>query len=118
MSKVDREQARATWSCPGCATPKPGTKEVDITIQETRPDNTPLNAINRCGIGIAQKEFLFKLGEEIVREHLYLGRVFTEEGSLLEQWVTFHGKHRIQAFRRKMRLKPFKAMLTNCGLGL
>ncbi len=95
MVKPVYEQARKTWLCTGCGYPKSDTKEVDATIQEGKPDNTPLNMISGCGVGIAQKDFLFSIGEDFVRQHLYLGRVFASDKRPLESWVTFVGRHRI-----------------------
>ena len=95
MVKPVYEQARMTWLCTGCAFPKPDTKVVDATIQEEKPDNTPLNMISGCGVGIARKDFLFSFGEDLVRQHLYLGQVFAPDNRLLENWVTFVGRHRI-----------------------
>lgn len=95
MVKPAYEQARRTWLCTGCAFPKADTKEVDATIQEEKPDNTPLNMISGCGVGIARKDFLFSFGEDLVRQHLYLGQVFAPDKRPLESWVTFVGRHRI-----------------------
>lgn len=95
MVKSAYLQARQTWLCNGCAFPKPNTEVVDVTIQEEEPDNTPLNMISGCGVGIAWKEFLFAFGEELVRQHLYLGQVFGPSGSPMENWTTFVGRHKI-----------------------
>ncbi|MBI4661415.1 MAG: hypothetical protein HY735_21540 [Verrucomicrobia bacterium] len=95
MAKEIYEAVRRTWLCRGCVSPKPGTPEVDATIQELEPDNTPINIVNGCGLGIARKEFLFALGEDVIRRYLFLGRVFRQDGAELENWVTFHGKHEI-----------------------
>jgi hypothetical protein len=95
MVKPAYEQARTTWLCTGCAFPKPDTKVVDATIQEEKPDNTPLNMISGCGVGIVRKDFLFSFGEDFVRQHLYLGQVFAPDNRPLEGWVTFVGRHRV-----------------------
>jgi hypothetical protein len=95
MVKSAYQQARQTWLCNGCAFPKPDTEVVDATIQEEKPDNTPLNMISGCGVGIARKDFLFAFGEELARQHLYLGQVFDPSGSPMEDWITFVGHHKI-----------------------
>jgi len=95
MVKSVYEQARKTWLCTACGFPRPDTKEVDATIQEEKLDNTPLNMISGCGVGIAHKDFLFSFGEDFVRQHLYLGQVFTPDKHPLQSWVTFVGRHRI-----------------------
>jgi hypothetical protein len=95
MVKSGYEQARKTWLCTGCAFPRPDTKVVDAAIQEKEPDNVALNFIGGCGLGIVRKDFLLALGEDTVREHLHLGSVGGPDGRLLEDWVTFVGRHRI-----------------------
>jgi hypothetical protein len=95
MVKPVYEQARRTWLCIGCAFPKPGTKAVDASIQEEEPDNTPLNMVSGCGLGVARKDFLFSFGENLVRQHLYLGHVFGPDKRPLDNWMTFIGRHRI-----------------------
>ena len=95
MAKPLREEARKTWLCTGCGFPKPDTKHLDATLQDRNPDNTPLNFISGCGLGIAKKKFLFSFGEEVVRQHLYLGSVYGPKANLLEDWITFVGRERI-----------------------
>jgi hypothetical protein len=95
MAKECEGEAFRTWRCSGCAGIKPGTKEVDAIIQERKLDNTPLNFIFAFGLGVARRDFLFSFGEHEVQQHLYIGRIFSEDIGLLENWVTFHGKYRI-----------------------
>lgn len=94
MAKSCWEKARKSWLCPGCGNPRE-QRTIELTIQEDEPDNTPLNMISGCTVGIARKDFLFCFGEDIVRQHLYLGHVFGPDGHPLENWVTFVGRHRI-----------------------
>jgi hypothetical protein len=94
MVKPFREEAQRSWLCPGCGNPRQ-QGPIDVSIQEKDPDDTPLNMISGCTVGIAQNDFLFTLGEEVVRQHLYLGRVISEASSLLEGWSTFLGRYRI-----------------------
>ncbi len=94
MAKSFREEARRTWLCTGCGNPRE-QGVIDIAIQEDEPDNTPLNMVSGCTVGIAHKDFLFSFGEDSVRQHLYLGQVFAPDKRPLESWVTFVGRHRI-----------------------
>lgn len=89
------EEARKTWLCTGCGSPKPGVEAVDAMIQEDKLDNTPLNFVSGCGIGIARRDFLSVLGDAQVDQYLWLGRVFGPDGNLLKKWVTFNGKNKI-----------------------
>lgn len=95
MSKATYAGARGTWLCPGCASPKPDQKAIDAMIEEVGFESAPLNFIFGTGLGIVHKELLFALGEDEARQCLYLGRLFREDGKLLKEWATFHGKHRI-----------------------
>lgn len=93
MARPFREEARRTWLCAECGNPREQGM-VNLAIQEDEPDNTPLNMVSGCTVGIARKDFLFSFGEELVRRHLYLGQVFSDERPLVG-WVTFVGRHRI-----------------------
>jgi hypothetical protein len=94
MANAFCEQAWKTWLCAGCHKPRV-QGAIDLSIQEDEPDNTPLNMVSGCTVGIARKEFLFSFGEDIVRQHLYLGRLFGAHGTLLEDWVTLAGRDAI-----------------------
>ena len=94
LAKQFREEVGKTWLCTGCGNPR-WQKAIDLIIQEDEPDNTPLNLAAGCIVGIARKDFLFCFGKNDVERHLYLGRLFREDGVLLEDWVTFHGRQRI-----------------------
>jgi len=95
-------EARRTWLCTGCAAPKPDAKEIDATIQNESLENTGLNGISGCGIGVAHKDLLFALGEDVVRECLYIGRLFSKSGRLMKNWITFNGKQKILVRGSKM----------------
>jgi hypothetical protein len=94
MDKLFRDEAGRTWLCTGCGNPR-GEGITDIVIQEEKPENTPLNMVSGCTVGIAQKDFLFSFGEKLVRQYLYLGRVLGPDRRTLENWVTFVGRNRI-----------------------
>jgi hypothetical protein len=95
MAEAIDRNAGLSWRCPVCGRPKPGERELDATIEEDKMEKTPLSFIFGYGLGLARKDFLFGLGEDKVREDLYLGRLFSERKGLLDDWVTFNGKHRI-----------------------
>ncbi len=94
MAKSFREEAWKTRLCMGCGNPRE-QGVIDVAIQEDEPDNTPLNILSGCTIGIARKEFLFAFGQDIIHQHLYLGQVVGSDERPLESWVTFVGRHRI-----------------------
>ncbi len=94
MTKSFRTEARRTWLCERCGHPLE-RHSFDLSIQEDRPDNTPLNMAYGCRVGIARKEFLFAFGEDIVLQDLYLGNLYGPDGCLLKDWVTFVGHHQI-----------------------
>ncbi len=95
MVKAAYEEARKTWFCTGCAFPKPNVKKVDAAIQESELDDTPLNFISGCGVGIGRRDFLFSFGEKTIQNDLCIGQVRGPDGSLLEDWVTFLGRQRV-----------------------
>ena len=95
ITKQDYENARKTWLCAGCLSPKPDIKTIDIILDDEKPENSPLNFINGTNLGIANKDFLLALGEGEVQNNLNLGKIFNCNGVLLDKWVTFIGKQRI-----------------------
>ena len=87
--------ADETWCCTGCKYPNRGVKAVDVTIQDNEIENRPINVVMGCGIPIAKREFLFSFGKNIVEKDLYLGKVFAENGSIMEDWITYRGKRKV-----------------------
>lgn len=108
------EEAKATWLCTGCCSPKPSVKRVDVHIQEERPDG-PLNIVNGCGVALARRSFLMRFGEERVAKHLGLGEVYRASGSIIPDWVTFIGRHML--FVRGSR-NATSTICSECGQGL
>lgn len=86
------EEAKRTWLCSGCCSPKPGIQRVDVRIQEEKPDG-PLNIVNGCGVALARRSLLMRFGEKRVSDHLNLGQVYGPDGNPLVDWATFIGKH-------------------------
>jgi hypothetical protein len=91
-TKDSRAEALRTWLCPGCASPKPGVKGIDVWLQERAPRDKPLNLVFGCGIGLIHKELLNLVGHEIVERDLYIGRVMGDRGNEIADWVTFRGR--------------------------
>src|SRR5437867_2737331 len=63
MERAPYARAKQTWLCTGCLSPKPGVPAVDATIQEEKPDDTPLNIIMGCGLGVAKESFFLAFGD-------------------------------------------------------
>jgi hypothetical protein len=97
LTREAYDQARNTWLCVGCASPKPDVREVDLVLEDIEevPENLPLSFHFGSGVGVARRDFLLSLGEEEVGRDLCLGCVLGPEGQLFNDWVTFIGKHRI-----------------------
>jgi hypothetical protein len=88
-------EERPSWMCSQCGEVLRGTGSVDLFIQEKTPENTPLNMVSGCGVGVAQAAFLELLREEGVEHLLRIGRVFGPNGELLEKWRSFHSDPRV-----------------------
>jgi hypothetical protein len=87
------EEARRSWLCSGCNSPKPGVQAIDVQLSHV-PGTEPLNSAVEWGVPIASRKFLDSIGSDVVEQQLYLGRVLGPDGNELEEWVTFRGKHR------------------------
>lgn len=85
------EEAKATWLCTGCCSPRPGVERVNVRIQDEEPDG-PLSIVNGCGVALARKSFLSRFGEERVRKYLALGEVRGPDDQLIPDWVSFIGR--------------------------
>jgi hypothetical protein len=94
LTKEADTQARGTWLCPGCCSPKPGVTAIDARLRAA-PAKEPLNFVFGAGLPIASKAFLDTLGNDLVQRELYLGRVYGPDGQELNEWATFRGKHRL-----------------------
>ncbi len=87
---------RDTWLCTGCMSPKVGTNEVDIAVQEPNPISEPLGMIWGTDVGAGKLEIFTELGLEQVHKSLYLGKLLQIDGvTPFPDMVTYHGKHRI-----------------------
>ena len=94
LDKAAYQEARQTWLCPGCCDPKPDVHQLDAHIQDEQPEG-PLNMVNGCGLAMARRSFLLLFGEGRVLRYLNLGKVYGPGGKILDDWVTFIGKHKL-----------------------
>lgn len=88
-------EARQTWMCSGCASPKQYAKILDVFLQERRPADKPLNLVYGAGIPLVHRELLELLGDDAVQHDLYLGRVIGVHGKELTDWVTARGRRQV-----------------------
>jgi hypothetical protein len=89
-----RAMAARTWQCSGCNSPKPGSKSIDVHLQQVRIKDGPLNLVT-CGLGLVYTPFLEQLGWENVERDLHLGRAINYKGKLVDDWVTFNPRRRV-----------------------
>jgi hypothetical protein len=94
LDKGAYEEAKRTWLCTGCCDPKPCIHCLDAHIQDDKPEG-PLNMVNGCGLALARRTFLMQFGWARIQEYLNLGDVYGPEGNLMDDWVTFIGKHKL-----------------------
>lgn len=94
LTKEAYAEARQTWLCPGCLTPKPGVAAVDAWVQ-VPPTKEPLNVVLGAGLPIATRKLISSFDPSLVHSDLYLGHVFGPDGRELKDWATFRGKHRL-----------------------
>jgi hypothetical protein len=79
--------------CPSCNRIRSDADISHITVQGVINDS-PVGMVT-WGIGVARKEFLYCLGEEVVHRDLHVGPVDNMRGKRLDNWVMFRAKHRI-----------------------
>lgn len=95
LTKDAIARAQGSWLCPGCGAPKPGVAAVDTQVDSEPANGSPLNFVNGTGVPLAKKSFLFRLGLDVLRRQLYLGKVIGASGTLLSDWVSFRGRQRV-----------------------
>lgn len=94
LTKEADAEARRSWLCAGCRSPKPGVGAIGVQIRSS-PGKEPLNAVVGWGVPIISKSLLDVLGNELVQRSLYLGHVYGPDGKELAEWATFRGKNRL-----------------------
>jgi hypothetical protein len=99
MSPWDRHgnSARSIphWACPDCHKVLPGRSEIDIQIEHLEPDDSPLRFANGYALGIGRRTLLEDLSRGQRESPFFLGTVKNKSGSILDEWVTFHGREEI-----------------------
>lgn len=95
LAKDALVQAQESWLCSGCGAPKPGATAVDVRLDSDPTGAAPLNFVNGTSVPLAKKSFLFRLGLDVLRKRLYLGKVIGSRGNTLDGWVTFRGQQRV-----------------------
>lgn len=95
LTKDAFARAQGSWLCPGCGAPKPGVAAVDTQLDSEPANGSPLNFVNGTGVPLAKKSFLFRLGLDVLRRQLYLGKVIGASGTPLSDWVSFRGRQRV-----------------------
>jgi hypothetical protein len=95
VDKESYKKAQHSWLCSQCLSPRESWETVDFEIQESAPDDPPLNFVNGCGLGVVRRDFLEELGLQVVQRDLYLGNLRGPNGALIENWMTFRGKQRV-----------------------
>ena len=104
LTKEQYTIADNTWLCTGCNYPKRGVKGIDITIQGRKIKDSPLNLVMGAGIPVAKKEFLFSFGKDIVERDLYLGKIYTEDKTLMMIGLHFEGNETTRKRNKRSRL--------------
>ena len=66
---------------------------LDVWVMD-QPDISAVNVVAPPGLSFARRDFLDLFSEE-VSKYLKLGRVFTSDGTLVEDFVTFVGEKRL-----------------------
>lgn len=95
LTKAASAEAKQSWLCTGCCTPKPGLGSIDVHLKESEPDDAPLNFVFGCGVPLVSRALLEEIGMNVIRRDLYLGRVFGPDGRENKDWLTFRGRHRL-----------------------
>jgi hypothetical protein len=94
MAKTASELARETWLCVGCASPRPETTVIDVSLQDIEPTGV-LNFVIGHGVPLIRRDFLLSFGKDMVDRDLYIGRVFGRNGKELTDWATFRARQQV-----------------------
>jgi hypothetical protein len=84
------------WLCHGCRIPKVPVVPIDVRVQDnSREIRGPMNFVMGAGLGLVRTDVLRALPQHAVERDLVLGRIFAADEVLLDDWVTFRGRHRL-----------------------
>ncbi len=87
-----RLNAGVSFMCRECLSLKPTVREIGPIVVKNVIDDAPFGLVI-SGLGIARKEFLYALGDEVVQKYFYTGPVANESGRQLSNWVSYHTKY-------------------------
>jgi len=95
MLKEVYAEARRTWLCQDCGSPRAGSSlPTEIPIQNNRVNDPPLNIIDGA-VGVIHRDLLNQIGEENVNRYLIVGNLVGSRGRLIHDWVTFRGRYQV-----------------------
>jgi hypothetical protein len=80
--------------CPGCHSPKPDVKAVDVKILDPVPTGKWLSIAFGCFVPLVERRFLELLPEDVVRSQMFVGHVIGPDGKPFENWVTARCRHK------------------------
>lgn len=95
LTEDERKRAIRSWLCKDCGEPRPGPYGVDVQIQEDMPPDDVLSFVFGCGVPVARKDFIWRLGEDLIAKDLLIGRVLGPHGRQFGDLVTFRGRCRV-----------------------
>jgi hypothetical protein len=95
MEAGSLEDAYKHWLCRGCNGPTPIARSIDVCLETPATLEKPMTGLSGGFPGIALKELISQISPEAVERDLFLGQVFLSDGTLLSDWVTYHGRHRL-----------------------
>lgn len=108
----NRQELGYGFICKDCRTIKPDPGNIGTVIIQGVIDDAPFGVID-AGLGLARREFLFSLGDDIVERYFHLGNVVTYKGKPLDNWVAYRAKH-LYVVRAGMEHVGFRRCKT-CG---
>lgn len=94
MEADELSKARQTWFCQGCGGIRRNDAPIDVRLAYgPELKESPLSHV--IYLGLIWKPFLEIFDSAAVQRELLLGRAFGPDGSVLENWLTFHGRHEV-----------------------
>ncbi len=89
-------------------------QSIDVVVQCKGPSNrSPFDIVWGYDIGLAKKDFLEQFGWDVIEKNFFIGKVFLENGKLLNNWVTFRSKHPLLILRGEKKASYRKCELCN-----
>jgi hypothetical protein len=82
------EQAKQTWLCPGCYSPKPGVGIVNIKVDDDKPDDRMMTMVFGIFVPIVEWRFLNYLPQDLIKREFWIGQVLGPNDKPMENWIT------------------------------